>query len=89
MSVTYKMRLDCGGDLDNILAFYKDHPARFSNVVTVLDEEFPDVEVEFQSTLTKSRLIADMKELDVDLHVGYETLQPILLYTGIRDTEDY
>lgn len=80
----YKFRAECSKDA---MQFFIEIGDAAKNFKIQNMGNIPDVEVEFDSELSLSEIIDEMKALD-DSHVMAETVQSIEKYTGERDFND-
>ena len=76
---TFSFRAECQVDVDSFLQKSQDSGIKITVTKTVTDtDEFPDVEIEFESEATLEDLIKVMRKVQ-DGHVMYQTLHQIPL----------
>lgn len=80
--MTYKFRAECEIDAEQ---FQEENVDVISDLeINIIDVDFPDVHVTFESELSLEEII-DRMIIIPDGHVMYQTVQPIEKYTGNRN----
>jgi hypothetical protein len=79
--MTYKLRAECSKD---VAVFIEYAHALFTSFKMQKLDGFPDVEFEFETSLSLDDLILCLKTI-VDSHVMYQTVNLLQDYTGKRN----
>lgn len=77
----FKFRAEGLTDISALEAISED---KITLIKITKDDIFPDIEVEFKTTLSLDE-IRDLFKLVPDGHVMFQTVLPIEKYTGVRD----
>lgn len=81
----YKLRAESSTDVMNFLDVIYLKLISFS--MMRIDHNFPnDVVLEFETELNLKEIISYLRDIE-DSHVMYQTVKPIMEYTGERDYE--
>jgi|688.fasta_scaffold00022_124 hypothetical protein len=78
---TYKFRAEC---LYDVIQFMGHCPEVIQNIEVQRDERFPDCYITLQSHSAMSEILNKILEMQGDVHVMFESLQPETEYTGQR-----
>ena len=78
---TYKFRAEC---LHDVIQFMGHAPEVIQQIDVQKDEKFPDCYVNLKSHSELSEILNKILEMQGDVHVMFESLQPEGEYTGQR-----
>lgn len=78
---TYKFRAEC---LHDVIQFMGHAPEVIQQIDVQKDERFPDCYVTLKTTSEMSEVLNKILEMQGDVHVMFESLQPEGEYTGER-----
>lgn len=84
-STTFKLRAECQSDIMKFLAKSKEKIEK-PIVLKTIEKGLPDMTLTFKSKHTVEELLTVLRK-QTDSHVMVQTLQPIKLYTGVRNYE--